>query len=112
MHCRETSRDRKKHSGSMPRSTWALRTTPAFVDPGTAELLRHLTFDPIRDDKPTGAPEGPRGRTTPTLYRRRNEIERLFGRIERFRRVFTRYDKTVLMFSVFVTVAFIADGLR
>jgi transposase len=46
------------------------------------------------------------------LYKRRNEIERLFGRIKRFRRVFTRYDKTDLMFSAFVTVAFIADQLR
>ena len=46
------------------------------------------------------------------LYKRRNEIERLFGRIKRFRRVFTRYDKTDLMLSAFVTVAFIADQLR
>jgi transposase len=46
------------------------------------------------------------------VYKRRNEIERLFGRIKRFRRVFTRYDKTDLMFSAFVTVAFIADQLR
>lgn len=46
------------------------------------------------------------------LHKRRNEIERLFGRIKRFRRVFTRYDKTDRMFSAFVTVAFIADQLR
>jgi transposase len=46
------------------------------------------------------------------LYERRNEIERLFGRIKRFRRVFTRYDKTDLVISAFVTVAFIADQRR
>ena len=46
------------------------------------------------------------------LYKHRNEIERLFGRIKRFRRVFTRYDKTDVMFSAFVTLAFIADQLR
>ena len=46
------------------------------------------------------------------LYKRRNEIERLFGRIKRFRRVFTRYDKTDLMFTAFITVALIADLLR
>jgi len=46
------------------------------------------------------------------LYKRRNEIERLFGRIKRFRRVFTRYDKTDLMFSAFITVTLIADMLR
>lgn len=42
-------------------------------------------------------------------YKRCNEIERLFGRIKRFRRVFTRYDKTDLMCSVFITLAFVAD---
>ena len=46
------------------------------------------------------------------LYKRRNEIERLLGRIKRFRRVFTRYDKTDLMFTAFITVALIADFLR
>jgi transposase len=46
------------------------------------------------------------------LYKRRNEIERLFGRIKRFRRVFTRYDKTDLMFLAFITVALIADLLN
>ena len=40
------------------------------------------------------------------------EIERLFRRIKRFRRVFTRYDKTDLMFTAFITVALIADILR
>lgn len=46
------------------------------------------------------------------LYKRRNEIERLFGRIKRFRRVFTRYDKTDIMFSAFITIALIANQLR
>ena len=46
------------------------------------------------------------------LYKRRNEIERLFGRIERFRRVFTRYDKTDLMFGAFITITPIADIFR
>jgi len=45
-------------------------------------------------------------------YKRRNEIERLFGRIKRFRRVFTRYDKTDLMFGAFITITLIADMLR
>ena len=46
------------------------------------------------------------------LYKRRNEIERIFGRITRYRRIFTRYDKTDLMFSAFITTAFIKDMLR
>jgi transposase len=46
------------------------------------------------------------------LYKRRNEIERLFGRIKRFLRIFTRCDKTDLMFSAFITITLIADQLR
>ena len=35
------------------------------------------------------------------LYKRRNEIERFFLRIKRFRKVFTRYDKLdIIYFSV------------
>lgn len=46
------------------------------------------------------------------LYQRRNETERLFGRIRRFRRVSTGQDKTDLMFAAFIAVILIADPLR
>lgn len=45
-------------------------------------------------------------------YKRRNEIERLFGRIKRFRRIFTRNEKTDLMFTAFISITLIADMLR
>ena len=32
------------------------------------------------------------------LYKRRNEVERFFRRIKRFRRVFTRFDKLDVVF--------------
>jgi transposase len=32
------------------------------------------------------------------MYRRRNEVERLFRRLKGFRRVFSRYDKLDVMF--------------
>ena len=32
------------------------------------------------------------------LYKRRNEVERFFRRIKRFRRVFTRYDSLLRIF--------------
>jgi transposase len=40
-----------------------------------------------------------------TLYRRRNEIERLFRRLKDFRRIFTRYDKLDVIFSGFIFFA-------
>jgi len=46
-----------------------------------------------------------------TLYKLRNQIERLFRRVKRFRRVFTRYDKLDVMFTNFVFFAFIVDSL-
>ncbi|MBR2002754.1 MAG: IS5 family transposase, partial [Thermoguttaceae bacterium] len=36
------------------------------------------------------------------LYKRRNEIERFFRRIQDFRRIATRYDKLDVMFSAFL----------
>ena len=45
------------------------------------------------------------------LYKKRNEIERFFRRIKRFRRVFTRYDKLDIIFSGFILIAMIFDAL-
>ena len=46
------------------------------------------------------------------IYKRRNEIERLFRRIKAYRRVYTRYDKLDIIFLAFITLALIHDGLR
>ncbi len=46
------------------------------------------------------------------LYKRQNEVERLFRRLKGFRRVFTRYDKLDLVFLGFIAFAFIVDALR
>ena len=45
------------------------------------------------------------------LYKRRNEIERFFLRLKRFRKVFTRYDKLDIMFSGVIFFALIVDAL-
>ena len=46
------------------------------------------------------------------LHKRRNEVERLFRRLKRFRRVFTRYDKLDAVFSGFIRFALIYDALQ
>lgn len=46
------------------------------------------------------------------LYRRRNEIERLFRRLKGFRRIFSRFDKLDVMFIAFIHFALIAEALR
>lgn len=44
------------------------------------------------------------------IYKRRNEIERYFLRIKRFRKVFTRYDKLDVIYSSVVSLAMIFDA--
>lgn len=44
-------------------------------------------------------------------YKRRNEIERYFLRLKRFRRIFTRYDKLDQLFCGFIYFAMIADAI-
>ena len=46
------------------------------------------------------------------LYKKRNEIERLFRRLKGFRRIFTRYDKLDVIFLGFITFALIVEALR
>lgn len=46
------------------------------------------------------------------LYRRRNEIERLFRRLKGFRRIFSRFDKLDVMFLAFIHFALIVESLR
>lgn len=46
------------------------------------------------------------------LYKRRNEVERLFRRLKGFRRIFTGYDKLDVLFLGFIVFALIVEALR
>jgi transposase len=46
------------------------------------------------------------------MYKRRNEVERLFRRLKGYRRIFSRFEKLDVMFLAFTCFALIADGLR
>lgn len=46
------------------------------------------------------------------MYRRRNEVERLFRRIKGFRRIFSRFEKLDVVFVAFINFALIVDSLR
>ena len=46
------------------------------------------------------------------MYKRRNEVERLFRRLKGFRRIFSRFEKLDLMFLGFISFVLVADGLR
>ena len=46
------------------------------------------------------------------MYKRRNEVERLFRRLKGFRRIFSRFDKLDVMFTAFIQFALIVDALN
>lgn len=45
------------------------------------------------------------------LYRKRNVIERLVGRLKRSRRIATRYEKRACYYEAMVTIAFLMEWL-
>jgi transposase len=80
----------------------------AYEGNETRELVFSLNFYPVVPPK--------KNRLEPwaydeELYKKRNEVERLFRRLKGFRRIFTRYDKLDLMFMAFVVFAFITEAL-
>ena len=46
------------------------------------------------------------------MYKKRNEIERLFRRMKGFRRIFSRFEKLDVLFLGFISFALIVDALR
>jgi len=46
------------------------------------------------------------------MYRKRNEIERLFRRLKGFRRIFSRFEKLDVIFMGFLHFALITEALR
>jgi transposase len=46
------------------------------------------------------------------LYKKRNEVERLFRRLKGFRRLFSRFEKLDVVFLAFLNFALIVEALR
>lgn len=81
----------------------------AYEGDETRQLALELGFVPVVPPK--------KNRVSPweynqEMYRRRNEIERLFRRLKGFRRIFSRFDKLDVMFTAFIQFALIVEGLR
>ena len=71
-------------------------------------LVKTLGYEPIVPPKSNRLHKWEYDRE---LYKRRNEVERFFRRIKRFRRIFTRYDKLDILYSTFVLFVMIIDSL-
>ena len=81
----------------------------AYQGNETRALARTLGYRPVVPPNPLRREPW---RLNRRLYRRRNEVERLFRHLKAYRRVFTRYDKLDVMFLAFVHLALIFDVPR
>ena len=81
----------------------------AYEGDETRQLALDLGFTPVVPPHPNRVSPWQYNRA---MYKRRNEIERLFRRLKGFRRIFSRFEKLDVMFMAFINFALIADGLR
>lgn len=94
---------------------------PAGCDPEWAVADRAFDSDAIRDEL-LGADSAPcipsRANSTEpvehdeAMYRERNRVERLVGKLKQFRRVATRFEKTARNYRAVVTLAVIVLWMR
>ena len=47
-----------------------------------------------------------------TIYKRRNEVERLFRRLKGYRPIFSRFEKFDVMYRAFLNFALIVDMIK
>ena len=81
----------------------------AYEGDETRQLALALGYEPVIPPKTNRTKPWPYNRD---IYKRRNEVERLFRRLKGYRRVYTRYDKLDIIFVAFITLALIHDGLK
>jgi transposase len=81
----------------------------AYEGDETRQLALDLGFAPVVPPHPNRISQWQYNRA---MYKRRNEIERLFRRLKGFRRIFSRFEKLDVMFLGFVNFALVVDGLR
>jgi transposase len=94
--------------GPVPAGCYLIMDS-AYEGDETLRLARQLGYTPI-------VPPNPNRRNLweydRVIYRRRNEIERLFRRLKSYRRVFCRFDKLDALFTGFIVFALIIEALR
>jgi len=81
----------------------------AYEGDETRQLVLDLNFEPVVPPKCNRiAP----WKYDKELYKKRNEVERLFRRLKGFRRIFSRFDKLDAVYSFFIFFALIFISLN
>lgn len=81
----------------------------AYEGNETRQLVLDLQFEPVVPPKSNRIDPWEYNKE---LYKKRNEVERLFRRLKGFRRIFSRFDKLDVVFSSFIYFALIVEALR
>ena len=85
------------------------RQAGRFIYSWTRQLALDLGFVPVVPPTRTRLDPWEYDRA---MYKRRNEVERLFRRLKGYRRIFSRFEKLDAMFLGFLSFVLVADGLR
>ncbi len=93
----------------MPDRPLHLIMDRAYEGNETRQLALDLGYTPVVPPKSNRLEPWEYNRA---MYKRRNEVERLFRRLKGYRRIFSRFEKLDVMFIAFICFALIADGLR
>lgn len=81
----------------------------AYEGDETRKLVSELGFSPVVPPKSSRIEPWEHDKE---LYKKRNEVERLFRRLKGFRRIFTRFDKLDVMFMGFIVLALILTAIK
>ena len=109
-HVHDAPEGRKlRNTLEKPANSPAMIMDRAYEDNATRQLVLDLGFVPVVPPKSN--------RVNPweynkELYKRRNEVERLFRRLKGFRRIFSRFEKLDVIFLGFIVFVLIVDALR
>ena len=101
-------RDLLEELGSMPEGL-PLLMDRAYEGNETRQLVLDLGMIPVVPPKSNRLQPWEYDRA---LYKKRNEIERLFRRLKGFRRIFSLFEKLDVVFLAFLCFAFIIEALR
>ena len=94
--------------GALPAPLYLLMDR-AYEDNETRQLALDFGFIPVVPPKSNRLEPWQYDKA---MYRKRNEIERLFRRLKGFRRIFSRFEKLDVVFTAFLYFALIVEALR
>jgi transposase len=107
------------NAGDAPAARELLKVTPrsaqyvimdrAYEGDETRQLVLDLGLTPVVPPKSNRIAPWEYDRQ---LYKKRNELERLFRRLKGFRRIFSRFDKLAVVFMFFIHFALIFNALN